>query len=160
DVARRIEEVRLGERAVLEMRGRERRDDALLDLRAGPALRELLDRLEVELIGVDATAAEVHLEDLDALVVERKVDEEDLVEAALADQLGRQEVDPVRRGADEEAARLLLHPGKEEGEDAAELAFLGLRVDAGLDLVEPHDGGRHRLEHVAGARERGLGLAE
>jgi hypothetical protein len=50
--------------------------------------------------------------------------------------------------------------GEEEREDAAELAFLRLRVDAGLDLVEPDDGGRHRLEHVARARERGLGLAE
>src|SRR6185436_11328069 len=111
-------------------------DHALLDLRPGPALRELLDRLEVELVRIDAAPTEVHPEDFDALVVERQIDEEDLVEAAFADHLGRQQVDAVRRGADEEPARLLLHPGEEEGEDAAELALLGLRVDAGLDLVE------------------------
>src|SRR5262249_14409621 len=153
DVAGRLEEIVFGELAILEVRGRERGDDALLDLGAGPALAELLHRVEVELLRVDAATAEMHLEDLDALVVERQVDEENLVEAALADHLRGQEVDAVRGRADEEAARLLLHPGEEEREDAAELALLGLGVDAGLDLVEPDDGGRDRLEHVTRAGE-------
>ena len=81
-------------------------------------------------VGVDAAPAEMHVEDLEPLVVERQVDEEHLVEAALADHLGGQQVDAVGGGADEEAARLLLHPGEEEAEDAAELALLRLRADA------------------------------
>ena len=96
---------------------------------------------------VDAAPAEVDVEDLEPLVVERQIDEEHLVEAALADHLGRQQVDAVGGGADEQAARLLLHPGEEEAEDAAELALLRLRADAHLDLVEPDHRGRDRLEH-------------
>src|SRR4029453_8025107 len=49
-VPRRVEEIGLRELAILEVCRRERRDDALLDLRAGPAPAELLDRLEVELV--------------------------------------------------------------------------------------------------------------
>src|SRR5262249_22312365 len=86
-------------------------------------------------------------------------DEEDLVEASLADHLRREEIDPVRRRADEEATGLLLHPGEEEAEDASELALLRLRADAGLDLVEPHHGRRDRLEHVTRLREGGFRLA-
>src|SRR5581483_8834558 len=106
---------------------------------------------------IDATAAQMHPEDLDALVVERQVDEEHLVEASLADHLRGQEVDAVGGGADEEPPGLPLHPGEEEAEDAPELAFLGLRVDRRLDLVEPDDRRRHRFQHVAGLRERALG---
>ena len=108
---------------------------------------------------VDAAPAEVHAEDLEPLVVERQIDEEHLVEASLADHLRGQEVDAVGGGADEQAARLLLHPGEEEAEDAAELALLGLRADARLDLVEPDHRGRDRLEQMAGARRtRASGL--
>ena len=72
--------------------------------------------------GFDAAPLEVDPEDLDPLLVERQVDEEHLVEAALADHLGGQQIDAVRGGGHEQAARLLLHPGEEEGEDAALLA--------------------------------------
>src|SRR5262245_1490676 len=159
DVGRGVEQVLVGQLAILQPDGGERRDHALLDLRTCPPPGELLERLEVEAGGIDAAAAQVDAEDVEALLVERQVDEEHLVEAALADHLGGQQVDAVRGGADEEAARLLLHPGEEEAEHAPQLAFLRLRADAGLDLVEPGDGGRDRLEEMAGARERRFRLA-
>ena len=71
---------------------------------------------------IHAAAAEVNLEDLDPLVVQRQVDEEDFVETSFANHFGGQQVDAVGGGGDEEAARLLLHPGQEEREDAALLA--------------------------------------
>src|SRR5437667_1757008 len=94
---------------------------------------------------------------VEPLVVEGQIDEEHLVEAPLADHLRGQEVYAVGGGAHEQPARLLLHPRQEEAEDAAQLAFLGLRVDPGLDLVEPDHRRRHRLEHVAGVREGAFG---
>src|SRR6266478_5938433 len=94
---------------------------------------------------------------VEPLVVEGQIDEEHLVEAPLADHLCGQEVYAVGGGAHEQPARLLLHPRQEEAEDAAQLAFLGLRVDPGLDLVEPDHCRRHRLEHVAGVREGAFG---
>jgi len=54
----------------------------------------------------------VHAEDLGALVLAGQVDEEDLVEAALAQKLGRQLIDLVGGGRDEDHVLLFLHPGE------------------------------------------------
>ena len=52
---------------------------------------------------IHAAPGEVDAEDLDLLVVERQIDEEHLVEAALANHLGGQQVDAVGGCGDEEA---------------------------------------------------------
>ena len=99
------------------------------------------------------------LENLEAFVVERQVHEKHFVEAAFADHFGGQQVDAVGGGGDEQAAGFLLHPGEEEGEDAALLAAGFGGGDAHLDLVEPEDGGGHVFQHFAGGHERAFGFA-
>ncbi len=64
------------------------------------------------------------------LVGHRQIDEKDFVEAAFADHFGGQQIDAVGGGGHEQAARLFLHPGEEEAEDAALLA-------AGFGGAEP-----------------------
>src|SRR5579884_399647 len=98
-------------------------------------------------------------EDLDALVVGGEINEENLVEAALANHLGRQQVDAVRGGGDEEAAGLLLHPGQEKSEDSSLLATGLGRGDAHLDFIEPKDRGGHVLHQAAGFDKCTFGLA-
>jgi hypothetical protein len=113
------DQIVLGHFPVLQPRLGQSRYDALLDFGPGPAVGELGQQVEVEPGRIDAAPAEVDSENLEALFLERQVDEEDLVEAAFADHLGGQQVDAVGGGGDEKPARLLLHPGQEEGENAA-----------------------------------------
>src|SRR5207244_3595979 len=72
----------------------------------------------VEGLEVGAAVAQVDLEDLAALLLGGDVEEEDLVEAALADDLGGEQVDAVRGRGHEHGRRLLLPPGEEGREDA------------------------------------------
>ena len=135
-----------------------RRDHALLDFGAGPADGELRQLRQVERRRIHAAPPQVNLEDLDALVVQRQIDEKDLVEAAFADHFGGQQVDAVGGGGHEQAARLLLHPGEEEREDAALLAARFGGRDAHFDFVEPEDRGRHVFHHLAGCTNAPSGL--
>src|SRR5262249_853528 len=91
DIRRRVQQVVVVDFAVLEACGGERGNDTLLNFGAGPSLGEALQPFQVEGAWVDAAPLQVNPEDLDALVVERNVDEEDLVEASLADHLGGQQ---------------------------------------------------------------------
>src|SRR5216683_2222139 len=127
----------------------------LLDLRSGESLGLLRDLVQVELRGVAPAALHVDGADLPALRQGGQVDEEDLVEAALAHHLGRQLVHVVGGGDDEHRAGLLLQPGDEAAEHARGGAGVGLVGGAGagealLQLVHPQDRGRDRLGHLDG----------
>src|SRR5204862_6569510 len=54
DVGGRVEEVLVLQCALLETRGRQCRDHALLDLGAGPTLREVREGLEIESLAIDS----------------------------------------------------------------------------------------------------------
>src|SRR3954465_11745537 len=82
-------------------------DDTLLDFSSRPADRHGLELLQVEFLGNLPATGQVNLEDLNPFVIERKVDEEHLVEAPLADHLRGEKVDPVRGRRHKEAAGLL-----------------------------------------------------
>ena len=158
DLYRGLDEVLPRDRRIGEPRFGDRRDHALFDLGAAPAFGEFRQLVELDAGGVHAAAAEVNLENLQALLVRREIHEEDLVETAFANHFGGQQVDPVGGGGDEQAARLLLHPGEEEREDPALLAAgIGGR-DSHLDFVEPQHRGHHVFHHLAGLDKRAFGL--
>src|SRR4051812_11503746 len=125
-------------------------DDRRLDLRAGESFGRGGKSLEIELRGVALLLAEVDLEDAFALGRIGKVDEEDLVEAALAQKLGRKILDLVRGRYDEDGLGLLLQPGEESAEHARGRSRVA-RAAAGdtretlLDLVEPEHAGGERF---------------
>ena len=104
-------------------------------------------------LGVDPVALHVNGEDLFALLFVRQIDEEDLVEATLAEDLRRQQVDAIGGGGDEDVRPVLLHPGQKSGEDPGVGTGLAIGVagDAHLDLVDPEDRGRHRLDGLQGS---------
>src|SRR5262249_40793795 len=83
---------------LLAQRGVERGDDRLLDLPTAVALGLRRQRVHAEALRVSAAALQVDAEDLLALCDAWEIDEEDLVEAALAQKLRWQEVDPVGCG--------------------------------------------------------------
>ena len=92
------------------------------------------------------------VEDLPPLRRGGQVDEEDLVEAALAEQLGRELLDPVRGGDHEHRRGLLLQPGEERAEHAGGHAAVGhpggLRSrEPLLDLVHPEHHRGDALRH-------------
>src|SRR5271168_955641 len=94
----------------------ERGDDRLLDLRAAEGrglLREGNDGILVEDTPV---RREVRPEQILSRLVAGKVDEEDLVEAPLAQELRRHRRDVVRRGHDEDRRAMLLQPRQERSE--------------------------------------------
>src|SRR5581483_8777424 len=92
-----------------------------------------------------------------------QIDEEYLVEATLADELGRQARDVVGRGDDEDVAFAVLQPGEKRAEDAlgdaAVLVAAGLREGL-LELVDPEDDGRHLLGQADRPLEILLALAD
>lgn len=75
----------------------------------------------------------------------RQVHEEDLVETTLAEQLGRQRLDVVGGGHEEDLTRPVLHPPKERSEEpSADSSVSGVRGGKPLlDLVDPQHHGRH-----------------
>jgi hypothetical protein len=89
---------------------------------------------------------QVDRQDLLADLACGQVDEEDLVEAALPEQFGRQHVDPVGGGDDEHRITLLLHPREQRADDPRGGAAVGLvgaahASEALLDLVDPQHAG-------------------
>ena len=91
---------------------------------------------------------EVDAEDLAPLGLGGQIDEEDLVEAALAQQLGRQVADVVGRGDDEHRRGLLREPGQERAEDARG----GAAVAAGRALASRRRPCRSRRSRGSPAR--------
>src|SRR5205823_14356959 len=91
-------------------------DDRLLDLAAAESLGDLGQLSDVEASSVALAARQMDGPDLPPLGARRQVDEEDLVEAPLAQQLGWQRFDLVRRRYHEYRGRLLLQPGEHRSE--------------------------------------------
>ena len=91
---------------------------------------------------------------------DRKVDEEDLVEAALADQFGRQRRDVVRGGHHEHAALLFRQPREEGAQHAARRAAVRIAgAEALFDLVDPQHAGRQQIRRAQRLAQVALGLA-
>src|SRR5690606_14598606 len=89
------------DRTAVGQRRVHRRDNGLFDLGAGKALGGRGQRGLVEAFGRQLAPAQVQLEHVGAGVGVGQVDEEDLVEAALAQQFGRQFVHLVGGGDQE-----------------------------------------------------------
>src|SRR6266508_3876822 len=113
-----VVQVVLCRRAVFRVRVHHGGDDDLLDLRAVPPLGRLGQEDEIELARVATVLLQVDREDLLAFLLVGQVHEEDLVETSLADDFGREKLDPVGRGRDEDKGALLLHPRQEARENA------------------------------------------
>src|SRR5579875_703359 len=122
DGDRDIDQIFFRHRAFFELRFGQGRDHALFYLGAGPTVGERRQTFQIEFIRVYAAPVEMNFEDLQALILQRHVDEEDLIKAPLADHFRRQQIDPVGGGRHEQAAGLFLHPGQEESRDASLLA--------------------------------------
>ena len=147
-----VEQIAHRQRAVLVERFVEAGDHGLLDLGAREPVRGHGQGVEVELRRVAVAFGQVDAPDVGAFAGVGQVDEEDLVEAALAHQLGRQLADVVGRGDDEDRRLLLLQPGDEAAEDAGRRAGVAdvAGADAGealLDLVDPQ---HHRRDALGG----------
>src|ERR1051325_4730896 len=83
--------------------------------------------------------AQVDIEDLCPLILIRQADKEDLIETALANEFSRQQIDAVGCCRYKDHRLLLLHPGKEGGEDPRGRTGRALfgPYDSGLYLVYP-----------------------
>ena len=92
-----------------------------------------------------------------------QVHEERLVEAALAQQLGRQALHVVGRGDHEHVAAALLQPREERAEHAlrdSAVLVPAARGERLLDLVDPQHQGREPLGRAQRLAEVLLGLAD
>src|SRR5580704_10143396 len=136
------------ERPVFLERSQEGDDHDLLELRAAEAVSGGHDLGEVQVLGILLAQRQVDAQDRLALGGVGQVDEEDLVEAALAQQLRRQRGEVVGRRDDEYVRALLLQPREEGAEQAPAEPAVGVAVAAGrdalLDLVDPQDDWSHR----------------
>ena len=105
----------------------QRGNDALLDFGSGPSLRNSLEPVKLQLLWIDSPFLQMNLKHLDPFIFRGQIDEEHFVEAAFADHFRRKQIDAVGGGRNKKAARLFLHPGQEEGENASEIgaAFAG-----------------------------------
>ncbi|MNV10506.1 hypothetical protein D3C71_1010350 [compost metagenome] len=120
------------------MRGIQPGHHGLFDLGAGEAIAGRRQGRQREVVGIELAPAQVQAQQLDPGVGIGQVDEEDLVEAALAQQLGRQLVDLVGGGHDEHRALALGQPGQQVAQDAPRHpAILATAGQALLDLVDP-----------------------
>jgi len=139
-------------------------DDGLLDLGAAVAFGRDGQGGEVELAGVAGSFADVDGEDLLARVLGGQIDEEDLVEAAFAEEFGRQGLDVVGGGDHEDGGGVLLHPSQHGGEHASGEAAVDALVGGGghglFDLVDPEDEWGHAFGLMEGLTEAAFGLAD
>src|SRR5439155_18719310 len=100
------------QRFLFLQRSIESRDHNLLDLGAAESVGRFRKRLEIERRRILLSQEQVNPKDLLALVRRRQIDEEDLVEAPLAQQL-RGNVHQIVRGSDyENIGVLFLKPGQ------------------------------------------------
>ena len=99
------------------------------------------------------TAAQLQVEDGAPFRRAGELQQEDLVEAALAQQLGRQPFHGVGGGNHEHGAALLRHPGEHAGQHPLAGAAIAAAVTAAphpeaealVDLIDPEHAGGHRL---------------
>src|SRR4029450_6552812 len=139
-----VGEVIAGELAGFRERGVERGGHHLLELRAGQTLRREREAVDLELERVARALGQVDAQDLGALGRGGQVDEEQLVEAAAAQKLGRQTLYVVCRRHDEHGLALLGQPGEEPAEHARRDGIAERGRKALLDLVDPEHGGGER----------------
>src|SRR5262245_2823330 len=144
--------------SLLEPRYRQSGDHTLLDFGSGPSLGDLFQPADLQLTRIVAALLQVNSENVAPLFLPGQVDEENFVEAALADHLRWKQIDSVGRRRYEQSPSLLLHPGEKEREHATQIVrgFAGLGREAHLDFVEPGDRRRHRLEQPAGFHESSI----
>src|SRR5690606_11100419 len=141
-------------------------EDRLLDLRPVEALALKGELIHIELAqAVGANLAQMHLKDLAPLALARQVDKEDLVEAALAQNLRRQRLNRVSRGGDEHRRLLLLHPRQDGRKDAGARAGVPHEArpqpgEALVQLVDEQHTGGHRLGNADHLARLGLALAD
>src|SRR5947209_10483269 len=106
-----------GELLLLGKRRIESGDDGLLDFCAGETFAGRGERSEIKLRRVAPAALQMDAEEFRARLRVRQIHEEDLVEAAFAQQLRRQSGEVVGRGDNEDAALAVLQPGQESRQD-------------------------------------------
>ena len=141
--------------------------DHFLEFGAGEATRLFGEFVQLGLGGLVQFAAllEVDLQDLAADGLGGQVDEEDLVEAAFAQQFRREHVDTVRGRDDEDLLLLLLHPGQQGAHDAGGGAAVAAiaAAHAGetfLDLIDPEHARLERGRDLQGGADVAFGLAD
>ena len=140
-------------------------DHKLLQLGSAEALGAARQFGNLEFLRVAASAGEVDGEDLFALFQLRQVDEEDFVEAALAQELRRQGAHIVGGGDEEDRLGLFLHPGEKGAEDAGGGAAVAHSPAAGagealLHLVHPQAARGERFGDADGLAHVLLALAD
>ena len=156
---RYFDQVLLGDGAVREARLCHRRNYTLLDLCSRPAGGHGSELIQIEFGRLNTTTIEMDFENFEPLVIDRKIDKKDLIEAPFADHFGGKQIDAVRSRRHKEAARLLLHPGKKKRKDTTLLSAGFGRCDAHLDLIEPKNRRGHIFHHSASFHECAFGLA-
>ena len=142
------------QRALFGMGRVQARDDGLLDLRSGEARCRRGQRRQGEGLRVQVAGLQVDAQQLHPDVRLGQVDEEDFVEAALAQQFGRQVLDLVGGGHQEHRRLALGHPGQQVAQHpprhpAVALARIG--AHALFDLVDP----QHARRQLVGRGQRG-----
>src|SRR6266702_4279132 len=138
----------------------ERGDNGLLQLRpgkSGTALRQCEHFLGTQ---ADRALARMDSENRRARGIVRQIDEENLIEPALANQLRRQRGDVVCRGDHKNPCTLLGEPCEEGAEHPPRCAAVTLAVgERFFDLVDPQHARCERLRRLQRLAQILLGLA-
>lgn len=94
----------------------------------------------------------------------RKIDKEDFIEAAFAEEFGREIRDIVGGSHDEDRGRFFVEPGEESAEDAcagARIAgMIGVACESFVDLIDPKDGRGDGFGDLNGAADVVLGRTD
>ncbi|MNS97947.1 hypothetical protein D3C72_1322960 [compost metagenome] len=142
------------------MRRIQPRHDRLLDFRTGKPVGRRCQCRQREVVGIELAPPQVQPQQFHAHIGRGQVDEEDLVEAALAQQLCGQLVYLVGGGHDEHRRLALGHPGQQVAEHAARhAAILAAGGQALFDLIHPQHAWRQLLGRGQRLAQVGFGLA-
>src|SRR4051794_28241212 len=152
-----------GERGARGIRRVQAGDDRLFHLRSAEAFRGGGKPSEIEGRGILLSLPQVNLQDGAPRFGAGQIDKEDLVEAALPDELRWQLGYVVRRRDDEDVAAPLLEPRQEGAKDApryAAVVLTGAAREGLFQLVDPEDDGREPLRRLHRALEVLLAITD
>ncbi len=140
-------------------------DEHRFDLRPGELLAGAGEDDGVEVGGLALVPGDDDVPDLRTLQGVGQIDEEHLVEPSLAQELGRELGDIVRRRHDEHRLCLLLHPAQERAEDTGGGAAVGAAArrtagEAFLDLIDPQHARGDGLGGLDDGTEVGFRLSD